>query len=771
MRHRWVAAAAALLVLGAAGTHGSPAAGAAPAAAFRATPRALVVTTAAYELTLSRRNGKLLALDDRVHRTRLLHGSDRCLWGVAGHASTSYLGGCSFSPAAGRRFSYRWLPASSTLELSYRAPAFGSAVVTLEARGASLDARLTIRNRRETQSRVMFPEGLAGDTRTVAAGYAPNALPGVRLGPAFFSRVGSDVQVYPSRWAFADYLALDVGRSHLALYSVNRGPLRPVLLGYLHPAAPAPCSGRSFCLVHEFQTWIEPGRSWTSPLVRIRVGATTPQTILAYRHDNGIDAYPSLQDKLGARLATLARAPLVKANLPLLEPFRDWAGDLGRLPSPALLHPVGFEPGGHDANDPDFLPPDPRFGTSADFASMIAAAHAHGDLVMPYGNLSWWDPASPTLRNLPAPLTTKDVAVLDAAGNPVSIAYGSHSGVIVSPYAPYVRQRIADYMAQWQTEVPADCVFLDQVGARPWLYDFNPASPSPLAYDDGWLAELARYAGRCVMVEDGWDRLARDSVGFHGSLLMMSREIDYPNELFGPGNWEPYPLADWLFHDKVLLYQHDLYDGTMAADDEVLSWNMLFGLVQSYSWDALAPGDNPWLDLVGELQRDFGPRYAGVPLSSYRQLGARAVESVFGDLVVVANDDPAAGYAVDGFGVAPHGFLARTRDGALLAGTFTGAFDGASLSPGTHHVLVERDAASVTVRQPVGPDTELAVDPPLTWTTGEPLEAVALADGGSTLGAVAGRIENGRFVFSYAGTLGGRAVSAYRIEAAGGSRR
>ena len=95
------------------------------------------------------------------------------------------------------------------------------------------------------------------------------------------------------------------------------------------------------------------------------------------------------------------------------------------------------------------------------------------------------------------------------------------------------------------------------------------------------------------MVEDGWDRLARDAVGFHGSLLMMSRELDLPNTYFGAGNWQPYPLATWLFHDKVLLYQHDLYDGTMAIDLEVLTWNMAFGLVSSYSWDALGPADEP----------------------------------------------------------------------------------------------------------------------------------------------------------------------------------
>ncbi len=267
------------------------------------------------------------------------------------------------------------------------------------------------------------------------------------------------------------------------------------------------------------------------------------------------------------------------------------------------------------------------------------------------------------------------------------------------------------------------------------------------------------------MVEDGWDRLARDSIGFHGSLLMMSRETDLPNTFFGQGNWQPYPLATWLFHDKVLLYEHDLYDATMTVDDEVLTWNMAYGLVSSYAWDKLGPGPNPWLELVARLQRDFGPHYAGIPLSGYKLLGPLATESTFGDLDVIANRDATQGYATAGFGIAPSGFLARTSDNALLAGAFDTTFNGQPLSAGTHHVIVERSAANVVVRQPVGADTALAVDPPTSWNSTQTLRATALAADGTSLGSADGTMVNGKFVFQYAAAAGGRRVDAYRIAA------
>ena len=699
----------------------------ASAALFTQSGGHLVVSAPGYRVVLSAKDGRILEVDD-AQRRKLLGGSYGCLWWVNPEHHASSLGGCGFRP------SHRWSARTATLTLTYGKVA----TVTLQARAGYFDLRLRLRNTaRAVRDQIRFPAGLAGDTRTVEAGYVPDVLPGVRLKPAFFSRVGNALQIYPSRWSFADYLALDTNGGHVSVYAVNRGPIAPVQLGFLHLGASAPCSRTVYCLVHQFETWVKPAVTWTSPIVRVRVGETAEQTILDYRRDNGIDAYPALAAKVGSSLATLARAPLIKANATDLGlPFARWDASLQRLPSPILLHPVGYQAGGHDVGDPDFLPPAPAWGTTADLAALFAQAHARGDLVMPYDNLSWWDPTSATMRTT----TPAAVAVRNASGAVETIGYGEHEGVIVSPFAPLVRQRSIAELDLWRS-LGSDCVFLDQIGARPWLRDFNPAAPSPLAYDDGWLSLIAPYRDRCLMAEDGWDRLARDVAGFHGGLLMMHREIAAVDRYFGAGNWDPYPLATWLLHDKVLMYQHDLYDLTMAIDGEVLTWNAAFGLVNSYEW-RVGNEASPWLVLAARLQQALGPHYAGVPLARYDELAPGVTRSVFGDLTVDANLS-AAVYD----GIAADGFRATTADGSLQVQAY----------PGGHWVIRERSASSTLVRQPVGGDLPVTVDGPAA-------RVVALDAGGGTLGAVPFTTANGRVTFLYTGLLDGKPVDAYRVE-------
>jgi hypothetical protein len=128
---------------------------------------------------------------------------------------------------------------------------------------------------------------------------------------------------------------------------------------------------------------------------------------------------------------------------------------------------------------------------------------------------------------------------------------------------------------------------------------------------------------------------------------------------------------------------------------------------------------------------------------------------------VIANGDAARAYTFAGYDIAPGGFFAQAKD--LLGGAFEGSFAGVALSAGVHYVIVERDAARVTVRQPVGADTDIAVEPP----AGGARTAIAEAADGTPLGTVVGRLQGGRFLFRYAGTVDGRRVADYRIDAGG----
>lgn len=635
----------------------------------------LVLSTPTYRLILSKRNGAFLDLLDVATKRHLVTSTNGCQWGVAAVGDPAYIGGCTFTPTTGARFSYAWSAAARTLTLTYSAGLGATrdvdAVVTLHAAVSSFDLRLTLANHAAHPIQtVNFPVDLYAPVGLAQAGYAPNFLPGVRFGPRFFSRVGNDVLTYPSRWAFADFLALDLGGAHMAIYTVNPAPspLAPEAFGFVHNASPIPCSGPSFCITHQFQTWIDVGASWTSPLMRIRIGQPVEKTILSYRTDNRIDRYPSLAAKLGPRLDTLARAPLLKADLGKgVPPFRDWPAAFDRLPSPLLVHPVGFGPSGFDASDPDLLPPDASFGTLDELRAAFQSAQAHGDLVMPYLNVSWWNPQSPTIHDLPAGLTPSSISVIDQNGQPMTEQFSGFDGFIASPAVPFVRQRVQAEIERWGADAPADCRFFDQIGARPWRPDFNPAESSPTAYDDAWLSLFGPYGSQCLMVEDGWDRLAQSFSGFQGGLLLMEREHQEPDNLWGAGNWEAFPLADWLLHDKVLLYQHDLYEKTMTIDPQVLTWNEAFGFVNSFDWAAGL--DSPWLGIAAAFQRALGPHYAGVPLTSYRSLGNDVTETRFGSYTVDANWGGSV-YSTGGYRVAPGGFLARTDDGSLVAGEF-----------------------------------------------------------------------------------------------------
>ncbi len=731
-------------------------------------PNLMVVGNGAYyEIGLRKSNGSIAYLTDKSTGQRMMLGSRyECLWGASfSHATPNYVGGCSYHAAGANRFSYAWSAATNTLTLNYVPDPAASQTVTAQvtmraSQDAWLDLRLQLQNNwGSVLDYILFPSDLVFREADIGQALLP-ILPGIVLEPAFFAQHRSYTANYPGYpGLFADYGAVVSPKGQLAIYSLAEpGTIHPTTIGFIHDDAYVSDSTYYY---HTFGARVSDGNAWTSPGVRLRVSQSPLETIRAYRVDNGLDQFRSLEQKLGSRYTQLVQSPLFKADTVQLGiPFSQYASILSRLPSPGILHPVAFQPGGHDENYPDFLPPAPTWGTTADFAAMFRQAQALGLLVMPYTNPTWWDDQSPTLQNLPAPLALKDVAVLNEQGVPRYESYGAHGGYVMSPYAPFVQQRLNQLVQQMTVNVPSNLLFEDQIGARPWLFDHNAASPLPAAYPEGWLEHTRTYSPTLLMTELGFDRLAETEVGFQGSVLLPERSGE-TSSWWGTGTWHPYPLAPLMTRDKVLFYQHDLAPETMTVDKATLTWNLAYGYMLSY--DLPTGGlDNPWLELVGAFQKYVLARYAGERITDFTNLDAQVTQTSFETFTVIANWDPINPYSTHGHTLPPHGVLSQSTNGMLTAGIFT-AYNRAPLSPGDHYLIEAHGLNDLTVRQPIGADTSLTLKLPSGWNASASIQAWAYTKAGQVIERVPLTVTAQDMTFTYQQQRSGQPVGYYRV--------
>jgi hypothetical protein len=514
---------------------------------------------------------------------------------------------------------------------------------------------------------------------------------------------------------------------------------------------------------HTFGARIDDGETWTTPWVRIHISQSHLDTINAYRSDNGLDSFPSLREKLGSRYDQVVQSPLFKADtVQLGTPFSDYADVLSQVPAPGILHPVAFQPRGHDENYPDFLPPASCWGTTADFAAMVRDAQTRGFLVMPYTNPTWWDDESPTLQDPAVAIT--DVAVLDDEGNPVYEHYDWHGGYVVSPHSPVVEHRLHQLVISMTEEVPSDLLFEDQIGARPWLFDHNAWSPYPMAYIPGWLEHTRTYSDRLLMTELGFDRLAETEVGFHGSVL-LPQELGLTDDWWGGDTWHPYPLAPIMVRDKVLFYQHDLAPETFTTDKATLTWNLAFGYLLSYDLAKSDFGgglDSEWLDLVSAFQKHALSHYADELVTAFANLEGDVTQTAFESHTVVANWDEASSYTTGRHTLPPGGVLLTSADGNLTAGTFT-HFNDVPLSAGDHYLIESRGWSDIRVYQPIGADTDLTLDPLPGWTPDDPIRAWAYAPDGRVIGGAPVTLTAEGIRFTYRQHVAGQSVDYYRV--------
>jgi hypothetical protein len=510
---------------------------------------------------------------------------------------------------------------------------------------------------------------------------------------------------------YADYVSIASTQGKLAMYSLyDQGPIKPLEMGFIHDST----SITHTYFYHTFGIEVADKTSWTSPRVRLRISEPPASTIGEYRQDNGLAAWPSLRQKLGQRYDAFVQSPLYKADLAQLQvPYAQvYTSLLTTVPVPGLLHLVTYWPGGFDRNYPNFLPPDPRWGSEMDFKNMIGDVQSKGFLVMPYINPTWWHTNTITST---VPIT--DIACLDRDGYPITECYNGSCGIVVCPCAPYVQQRL-DALIQREKALPISALFEDQIGARRWLADYNRYCPSPTAYIQGWVDHTRAYSDTLLMTEQGFDWLAETEVGFHGSVRLQERTGGSP---FTDTNLvRPYPFAPLMARDQVLFYQHDLAPETMTTDKAALAWNLAMGYMLSY--DLYSGGiDNPWVKVVGDFQKHVVAHYASEKMLRY-DLDGQAGRTAFESFFVTTNWDPAGSLGVGPYTLPPSGVMVTNTDGSLVAGVFT-RYNGFPLSSGDHYLIEERGADDIVVRQPMGDDTLLTLKPLAHWSAATPLEA------------------------------------------------
>jgi hypothetical protein len=390
--------------------------------------------------------------------------------------------------------------------------------------------------------------------------------------------------------------------------------------------------------------------------------------------------------------------------------FDEYDTIFSQIQYPGLLHVMGYQPNGFDAYNPDFLPPDGKWGTTEDMAAMFALAQSKGYMVMPYINPTWWDEGSPTLLTLEPPLTKSDIAALNETGMPYYEDYGCpddcHYGYAVCPYAAFVQLTLSDLMTQMKTELPSDFIFEDQVGARDTKFDYNTASPVPEAFSQGWVNHAEQYANQGLMTECGFDRLIPHEIGFHGSVLLLDVLNAMDGNLYD-GTWEYYPFATMLARNKTLFYQHDLEPRSFTHNKRNLLVNLAMGYMLSYDLNQSEWGggyDAEWIRVPAEFQRFVLSRYANETLTGYMNIAEDVARTDFENYHVISNWSDVSTYSVDGHILSSQGTLVWNDDNNLRAGVFI-QYNGQSLSSGDHFLIEERSADQIIIRQPLGNDT------------------------------------------------------------------
>ena len=711
---------------------------------FTETKDALVVQNAFYRIAFSKQNGEISSFQTAGSSAPVVVGSaDDSLWKIDTMDRMQIQSGAFKKGNSAASFSYLWDPSMKRLTLEYdykKVPSHVQVAFQFDS-SDSIDVQGEVRNRSDkTFLSVSLPNGLLFRTAQLDRVILPR-LVGVAFKPGFFEAKKQWSDAYPS--AFADFAWIGTRSGALTVYMVQPQAENPQAV--FQPATleigPAD-EGKLGWYNHRIPVFLTKDADWKSPHVRLAAGRTAYQTIEDYARDNKLDQTPDLKDKLKPELfEKLVRSLFLKVDQSANVDFASVNQFIDDLPSPLIFHVAAFWPGGFDKHYPDYLPPDPEYGTLEDFKNMIAKARSKGLLTMPYTNPTWWNPDSPTVKSL----TADAIAVKNSDGSLFREKYNGNPGVVVAPDNPKVIQRQDQTVQEFTREVPMDFLFHDQIGARRWIYEMN--GQNPVGYVNG-LIELTKRESKQIplMTEGGFDWIMPSEIGFCGMTSLSYPGFKEYDDLWGQGNWEIEPISVFLAHSKVIFYQHNLSEDVVTDSDAKLTWNMAYGFALNSSRTFIRQNlEKKWIQLNHLLHQYVLSRMLGRPFTGFLRLGEDATWSRFGDINIFANHSSKDPLAIGDYTVAPDGFMAASDSGDLTAGLFT-RYNGEALDR-QHYLIVKTGDKQIEVLQPDAKTTFLTLNRPAAWTDDSGVRAYRVSKGQETEVPVS--VEPGRVTFLF----------------------
>lgn len=486
--------------------------------------------------------------------------------------------------------------------------------------------------------------------------------------------------------ALADFFHFELNGRNAALYAVQPVSWEPFAGQKDRKAVFVPSvfelggSVRGGFLERAFMIYAEKGKSFQTPVTRLRFRKNALESLKAFAEDNRIEK--KLEEKVSAELLrAVSRGVMFHPRQGRTS--EKWTRRaLPYLPENTIVHISQYLKGGFDKQYPDHLPPAKWWGTMDGFRSLVREIRERGLLFMPYTNNTWWcdNPRGPTFL-----AAGEDALQKDLGGKPMKEAYAGNGGWKICMWHPAVRRANDSLLRQFTEDLPSDIVFQDQSGVRQcfsvsWQkatgYDRNPASPAPHAVTEGFLSQVRRDAKRVPLAtEECWWGLVDSEFmvcGFSGGICQfMSWQGSVWNK-WPEETWNFFPVLQGLTHDKLILTHHDLAGD--VSNSARIAWTLALGYSMVSRADVLSPAGREWFRWLDCIQKAVCSRYTGKELVSFshergKRMEPGVVRAVYGDVSVIANlcgEPLREGNIV----IAPEGFLVRSS--GVTAGVISG---------------------------------------------------------------------------------------------------